>query len=32
MAKQISLAVVAVAIMIGMSKMQPHNEEALPTD
>jgi hypothetical protein len=32
MAKQISLAVVAVAIIIGMSKMQPHNEEALLTD
>jgi hypothetical protein len=32
MAKQISLAVVAVAIMIGMSKLQPHNEEALLSD
>jgi hypothetical protein len=32
MAKQISLAVVAVAIMLGMSKLQPHNEEALLSD
>lgn len=32
MAEQISLAVVSVAIIIGMSKMQPHNEEALLTD